>query len=171
MKKALAIVVLAAAGCSSVSVSTDYDRDVDFARMRTFAWMPPAPSEPDPFGSNTIVKKRVTSAIESELASKSISRTDGSPDFLVAVHGFVRDRLDVTSWPYGWGRRGMWGSQRVEVSQYSEGTLVLDFVNPASKELLWRGAATSALDSSSGSPQHVDEAIHKLLDGFPPPAK
>jgi hypothetical protein len=164
---AVLALALAAAGCSNLRVATDWDRDADLTALRRFDWMPLAPDEPDPFGSNTLVKKRVLSAIERELAAKSVSRAEKSPDFLVAVHGYARDRIDVTTWP-SWGY--CWhGGDRVEVWQYTEGTLVLDFVRPESKDLLWRGVATSVLDSSSGSPERVDEAVHKLLESFPPP--
>jgi hypothetical protein len=169
MRTPLALLVLLAAGCSTLSVTTDWDRDANFAALRTYAWMQPPAAEPDPFNGNTIVKKRVVAAIERELAAKGVAKTDSSPSFLVAMHGWARDRLDVTSWP-SWGHSWDWHGDNVQVWQYTEGAFILDFVNPATKELLWRGVAKSVIDSSSGSVERVDEAIHKLLEDFPPTA-
>lgn len=172
---ALVAVAFAGAACSSVSVSTDWDRETDFSQLGSFAWMARAAGDPEPFGGNTLVEKRVVASVERELAARGLVRNDTQPDFLVSVHTLTRERLDVTTWPtwgYGWtGHRGYYGAggpQRVDVTQVTEGTLVLDFVHPVSKDLLWRGIARSVLDSSSGSPERVDEAIGKLLAGFPP---
>jgi len=162
MRNALAVLALAAAGCSSVSVTTDWDRSVDLAALHKFDWMPEPADGTDPFRGNTLVKNRIMSALQAELASKSVSKTTGSPDFLVAIHGYSRDRLEVYDMGPGWRMGG------VSVNQYTEGTLIVDFVRPGSKDLLWRGVATSVLDSSSGSPERVDEAVHKLLEGYPP---
>jgi uncharacterized protein DUF4136 len=179
MRPLTAVVALLAAAalsaCSSISVSTDWDRSADLTSLRTFAWMPYAPDAPHPFAGNTIVEKRVTEAVERDLGAKGIRRDDRSPSFRIAMHTLTRDVLNVTTWPswgYGWHGHptGAWGDQ-VEVNQYTEGTLVLDFVDPASQNLLWRGVARSAIDGSTGSPEFVDEVIGKLLAEFPPAAE
>lgn len=167
-----ALLALAAAACSSVRVTTDHDPTVDFSRLRTFAWMERPAGVPDPFGGNTLVENRVVSAIERELTARGMQPTQGPADFLVAVHTAARDRLDVTTWPswgYGWRGRRFWGyGERVSVSQWTEGMLIVDFVDPASKDLLWRGVAHRALDSDSGSEESVGETVAKLLAEFPP---
>jgi hypothetical protein len=164
-----------AAGCSSVSVATDYDESADFGSMRTYAWMAHAPGEPPPFAGNTIVEKRVTGAVERELGARGFFRDDASPTFLVVTHTVTREHTDVTTWPsswgYGWhGRHGhSWGwDEHVEVTQYTEGTLVLDFVRPGSQDLLWRGVARAVVDENTGSQAFVDEVVGKLLADFPP---
>jgi hypothetical protein len=172
---AAALVLLAAAAvsaCSSVSITTDYDESADFGAVRTFAWMPPAPGEPPAFAGNTIVEKRVTAAVERELGARGLKRDDASPSFLIAVHTLSRDVLNITTWPswgYGWhgSHTGAW-DDHVEVNQYTEGTLVLDFVRPGSEGLLWRGVARSVIDSETGSNEFVNEVIGKLLADFPP---
>lgn len=173
---AAALVVAAAvqaAGCSSISVATDFDESTDFSALRTYAWMPRAEGEPGPFGGNTIVEKRVTIAVEKQLAEKGLFKDDASPSFRIAMHALTREHLDVTTWPswgYGWHGPHGWGgwSDHVEVTQYTEGTLVLDFVHPATRDLLWRGVARSVIDSSTGSQEFVDEVITKLLAEYPP---
>lgn len=174
MSRIAAAFVLAAAAsaCSSVSVATDYDESADFSALRTFAWMPPAPGEPPPFAGNTIVEKRVTAAVERELGARGLKRDDASPSFLIAVHTLSRDVLSVTTWPswgYGWHdhHMGAW-DDHVEVNQYTEGTLVLDFVRPGPEGLLWRGVARSVIDNETGSAEFVNEVIGKLLADFPP---
>ena len=170
-----ALVVLAAAAvsaCSSISVATDHDESADFTKFRTYAWMPAAPDQPPPFAGNTMVEKRVTAAIERELGVRGIQRDDASPSFLIAMHTLSRDVLNITTWPswgYGWHdhHAGGW-DDHVEVNQYTEGTLVLDFVRPGGDGLLWRGIARTVVDEHTGSPEFVNEVVGKLLADFPP---
>ena len=178
MRVLAAVAVISAAAavsdCSTISVSTDWDRAANFAPLRTYAWLPPAKDAPPPFGGNTILEKRVTAAVERELGLRGITRDDASPSFLVASHALTREHLDVTTWPswgYGWHSRHAWGgwNDHVEVTQYTEGMLVLDFVDPVSKDLLWRGVARSVIDDSTGTPEFIDEVVGKLLAEYPPP--
>src|SRR5262245_54278127 len=95
---AVVTVLFAAAAlsaCSSISVSTDWDRAANFAPLRTYAWLPPAADARPPFGGNTILEKRVVATVERELGLRGITRTDASPSFLVASHALTREHLDV----------------------------------------------------------------------------
>ena len=60
----------------------------------------------------------------------------------------------------------------IDVYQYEEGTLVLDFVDGISKELIWRGVGTGEIDRYASPEQQdkgINEAIYKILRNFPPP--
>ena len=52
-----------------------------------------------------------------------------------------------------------------------EGTLVLDFIEPQSKSLIWRGTATSTINRNA-TPQDqqalIDKAVSQMLSHFPP---
>lgn len=171
---AFAFLAVLAASCSSWRVSSDWDRGADFARLATFAWMPRDPAAPDPLDANSLVRNRVTSSVERELQGKGLRRTDGPADVLVAYHSSTRDRVEVTTWPawgYGWGRRAWrapgWGP-RIDVSQYTEGSLVVDLVDPATTDLLWRGIVRTVIDDASGSEERVAAAVHALFESYPP---
>jgi hypothetical protein len=55
-------------------------------------------------------------------------------------------------------------------SDRTPGTLVIDVIDPASNELLWRGWAEGALfDVRTGpSQEEVDEVVNRVLERFPP---
>ena len=59
----------------------------------------------------------------------------------------------------------------MDVHQYEEGTLILDFVDADAKELIWRGTATKALDSNP-TPEKIEKnignVVAKILAKFPP---
>jgi hypothetical protein len=56
----------------------------------------------------------------------------------------------------------------------SIGTLVLDFYDPAAKELVWQGHSTKTLDPKSSqekNQKNLHKAMKKLLKDFPPKKK
>ena len=124
------------------------------------------------FAHNTLLDKRIKSQVNAVLAEKGMSVRSDSPDMLAAYHVGVKDKVQVTDWGYRysdhyWG----WGGRDIDVSNYEEGTLIIDFVDAQTKELVWRGAGSVALDSST-DPQKSEELIRKvvgkILSQYPP---
>jgi hypothetical protein len=155
-------------GCSSIAVKTDYDRDFDFARFQSFTWMP-RPSgkkQPNTIAKNSLLDKRIRKAVESQLDAKGFEvRKGGRTDALLAYHVALQEHVDVTR--FGYGRRWYRGG-RVHRHRYRDGTLIIDIVDPASKELIWRGSATRAIYSLNESEEKINEAMAKLFEKYPP---
>lgn len=60
------------------------------------------------------------------------------------------------------------------VSEYQQGTLLLDVVKADNKQLIWRGTATDEVYPELGQEareKRLREAVQKILAQFPPPAK
>jgi hypothetical protein len=57
------------------------------------------------------------------------------------------------------------------VQQYQQGTLIIDVVKTADKELVWRGVGTKAL-SPNPTPKTIDRNVNlvvsKIMQSFPP---
>ena len=167
MRPSLALVpmLLAAAGCSSISTSYDYDPGTDFSKFRTYQWIkqPDQKSTTSPF-----VLERIKNAVNRNLGQKGF-RPAVDPDILLAAHTGHESRVRVTDWGYGyWGRGGS------DVYQYEEGTLILDIVHRTSKKLIWRGTAKGVVDPNptpEKTTKTINNAVTKILSKFPPPAK
>jgi hypothetical protein len=167
------------AGCSSTSVRFDYDRQQDFSRFKTFDFYP-IPKEIGP-DANPLVVKRIKDAVIRELAHKGFAQAETNPDLLIAIHTESQDRFNVTDWGYHyapydyyWRDYGYWYDGGIDVHQYEEGTLTLDFVSVDNDEMVWRGVASRALPYQSTSEQIdklVKQAVSKILENFPPPKK
>lgn len=163
-------------GCSSVNVRFDYERGVDFSKFKTFDFI----DTPRDIETNELELKRIANAITKEMNSKGYTQSADNPDLLIAVHTYVKDKINVTNWGYSYADYywyGYWGPGpygRATVQQYEEGTLVIDIVDNAEDELIWRGAASRALP---GRPtpekldQIIDEVITKTLANYPPPGR
>jgi hypothetical protein len=170
----LLFALLLAAGCSSVSVSHDFDSKVDFANLRTYSWIavPESTSEnvQRELENNTLVESRVKKAVNQQLAAKGLKETTQDPDFLVAFHTGVQDKTDVQSWGYGYGYWGMRGGG-VSTINYQEGTLILDFIDPKSKDLIWRGVGKKVLSERTTpekSEKNISTAVEEILKKYPP---
>lgn len=167
-------VVLLAAGCSSVRVSHDFDSQVNFADLRTYSWMaaPESPSETiqKELEKNTLVEGRVKRAVNEQLAAKGLRETAQDPDFLVAFHTGVQDKTDIQSWGYGYGYWGMRGGG-VSTINYQEGTLILDFIDPKTENLIWRGVGKKVVSERTRpekSEKEISNAVEKILKKYPP---
>lgn len=155
---------LASAPASAQSIESDWDRAYDFSKLHTYAYIQQARAPNDPLGANPLNERRVRAALDSQLVSLGYARAaDGAaPDFLVAYHAATRNRLNVTDWGYGPGR---WGTRRIDVNEYREGTLVVDFVSGGTRELLWRGSATGTI-SANDADKKIRNAVAKLMQRF-----
>ena len=162
------------AGCATVTVQYDYDTTADFAALRTYDWM----ERPSGKGAiSDLTAKRVISAVDGQLQARGYGLAAQDPDFLVAIHGSTRQKVDVVDYGYHYGRydryrSGYYGSRRIDTVEYEEGTLIIDFIDADSRDLIWRGSGTGVTDPGA-SPEkrekRINEAVAKILQKFPPP--
>jgi hypothetical protein len=152
-------------GCAAYAIKTDYDRSVDFSRYTTYKWMKTPSDVLEPRSTQSLLDKRVKSAVNQELAMKGLQASTRQADLLITYHAGVRNKVDVTTHRYGY--RG-WASA-VDVHQYSEGTLVLDLIDAESNQLVWRGWGTGVVDPDpSQMESRVNKAVTEILAKFPP---
>ena len=147
--------------CSSISVRTDYDREIDFTKYQTFKWMPNSEKRIDRIKPNSLIEKRIRRAVEHEMEAKGYRLvTKGKTDALIVYHITVRNKVDIDRYGY-WGRR-------VHVHRYKEGSIVLDIVDNETKELIWRGVAQGIVPHLENDTERINETIFKILEGYPP---
>ena len=171
----LGIAILTVSGCSSVNTTFDYDNHADFSKFQTFAWMPRGA---DTGGNaqqaqldNSLFTNRLKNAVNRNLEAKGYSIDTQEPDFVIVYRTGVQDKVNVTNWGYTYGPYwGPWG-ESVDVHQYTEGTLILDFISYDTKNIIWRGTAQKAL-SGEPKPEKADANMQKVVDQllaeFPP---
>jgi Domain of unknown function (DUF4136) len=161
------------AGCSSVSVTNDYDPAADFSAYSTFNIYDGVIKDSE-LENVPLAKKRVLEAINNEMQKKGFTITDSSnASLIILAHGGTAEKMNVTDYGYGYG--GWWGpspyGRDIDVSYYTQASLIIDFVNNTKKELVWRGIGSAALQDR-GTPeerqQFIDEAVAQILDQYPP---
>jgi hypothetical protein len=163
---ACSLMVIGLLSCAGVSTSNDYDPGFDFASLKTFGFLP----VPSNAGLDQLSADKVGAALKNDLTAKGYTVAE-NPDFGIAMHFGKQQKTDVTSWGYGWGGWGMWGGGGVDVNQYDEGTLIIDFVGMKDKKMIWRGVAKGALaynPDAADKTEMINNAVAKMLAGFPP---
>jgi len=155
-------------------ITYNYDKQVDFAKIKTFSWMP----VPDKANIDSFAVQRVKNAVNTQLKEKGFTMTSSNPDFLIAEHLGKEDKVQVDSWGYGYGGRGAYwgggygGPAGVSTYEYQEGSLILDFVDAKTKQLIWRGSAKAEVQnirSPEKSEKVINKAVKMILKKFPPP--
>lgn len=177
---AVAVLGLLAACATTLPVRTDYDRQADFGRYHSFAWVSDNPLLVPVGGSpevSPMTRRHIVSAIETALESKGYTRTADrkDADFTVAYTVGTRDRIDIDSYPVayrgGWyWRRSFWYYE-VRTWTYQEGTLAIDIFDRASHQPVWHGHTSkriTASDRANPAPV-IQEAVNAILAKFPPP--
>ena len=165
---------LLTAACATIDVNVDYDTSADFFSYRSYGLLP----EPEVTGNlradSPLLHARIRTAIGEQLELQGYV-TAADPQILVGYHVSTQRRLDVRTVDshYGYGH---WRGRRsvrttTEVSEYEQGTLVIDIVDAARNTLVWRGAGEARLRNDPTPDQisqRVREAVAEILGRFPP---
>ncbi len=153
--------LLTAAGAQNIQ--TDFDRSFDLSKLQTFHLATQQRSAQDALASNPIVDKRIAEALRHQLPGSGITESE-QPQLFVAYYGSLKDRTQIRA--YGWGRP-YWGGgmATIDADHYSEGTLVVDFVDAQSQTLVWRGSITDTVEPNR-SHDKLEKSIGKLLAKF-----
>ena len=172
--------VLISAGCrQSFHVRTMTAPDAGMAMFSTFRMLPvPQPRTVrgpegayDPMVNNSITNRALREEITAAFKGRGYVVSELSPDFEVAVYASAYDKLDVTAWDYGypyWPRRAWPRQPRELVTQYTEGTVIVDVVRPRTRELLWRGSGTAALtEDPTEDVQELRKVAAAVIKKFP----
>ena len=161
-----------------VRVGQDYEPQTDFSRYKSFDWaaVPQEKAGESSWGS-PFVAKRVHAAIERSLIKSGYSKSSNrKPDFFVNVQLTVIKMVEVDrSWEGEPGHR-YFGDSAFEtvITEYDEGTLIIDFLDAGTQRLFWRGTGTRRINYSSSPQKSVDTIniwVSEILKQYPPKAK
>jgi hypothetical protein len=179
------ILALFVTSCSSISVNSDYESNVNFSSYKTYAFHEQGIKNSK---INDIDKRRILNAIEAQLNAKGLTQSD-TPQLL--VNFFTKEKTDVNvytynnnyGWGWGapgfpgyygaWGYTGPWGPSisNTSVSTSQEGTLYIDIIDAQKKQLIWQGYGQGTIDPNSSSEQReqkIQEFVSKILAQYPP---
>jgi len=167
----LSLLLVAAVNCSGLRVKQDYNEGFDFSRLETFTWLdrPEKPFEylTNPIANRQQLDKQIKEAVNRELERRGYLRTFENPDFSVTYHLRVQDKIYSHDQSY---RTDYRTDESVRLS-YKEGTLVLDFVDARTSELLWRGSASRIVAQEEPDLEDTHEkittAVKRMLESFP----
>jgi hypothetical protein len=179
---AFATFALVTTSCShAIEVRTMASPDVGFSSLHTFSLLPGparrdgavATGDDDPMLSNSIANKEIRAPIIREFQDLGYTFVERNPDFAVAMYASAREKLDVTNYDYGYPFYPRWWSRFPEypaqtITQYTEGSVIVDVINPTTHELLWRGQGTAELtENLNDNVKRLARVAEKVVAKFP----
>jgi hypothetical protein len=147
-------------------VRFDYDHSADFTKYKTFMWIKEPETPRDP-----LMKKRIIDGVNMQLMAKGLRMVNSDADLALAVHVATQEKQTLNTFYNGmggWGW-GMGGVATTTVDTYTEGTLIADLFDAATKKIVWRGVATKEMSSKpEKAAEQTEKAIDKLFKHYPP---
>ena len=178
MMMALALLTACASG---PTIQTDYDHSIDFSKYKTYGYFSPMGIENPNYSS--LLGQMFRDAIDKQMQARGYVKSD-NPDLLFNVSARLEEKTQVTTMTdpmmYGgyYGYRGgmyaPWGGYgygtSTHVSQYTEGTINVDLVDPKLKRMLWEGVAIGRVNEKHKHPelrQDIMDGVAEMFEGYP----
>ena len=174
--------LLAGATAFAQEVRYNFDKQAPFSTFKTYKWVTLKGAQQP----NQLVDGQIRAAIDSELATKGLMRTDAdSADLYIGYQTAISTEKQYTSFDTGWGYGPGWygggwyggGGMSTTTGQTSTiyvGQLALDMYHSSAKQLVWRGTASKTIDTDAKpekQQKNLAKAMSKLLKNYPPPIK
>ena len=171
--------LLSLSACSTLQVTTEYDRDASFKNLSNYAWLPePALPEKNRHIDNKDLDKQIRASVNKSLTSKGFHLQDSTkPSFLIGYHVAFEQKtsINTVNRHYGydpaWNANAWRGTTDLGQHNFEQGSIILDIINTSTNELLWRSTAAAEIDPYANTKtrlQRIDKAINKMLSAFPP---
>jgi Domain of unknown function (DUF4136) len=156
--------LLSAHGALAQKITMEFDQTVDFSKYKTFAIRERQLNSKNAALNSPLVKKQIDADIERYFAAKGLTLVAGQSDLNVRyTFGSVR-KAELEAYPAGWYGRG---TRYVRVP-YSEGTLVIDLRDPATRGLVWRAIASQDKSDPTKIEGKLDDMVKKSVEKYPP---
>lgn len=182
-----ATVVLAACASGPPKPVVDHKQDYDFSQVRSVAFYKTSGQVvgDNPLQLSDMQRNRVDMALEKALTNRGLTIIEDADkaDLLLSWHLVTQDKTDVRAYEtpvmgYGpYNRYSMyrcWACQptqtEVSVHNYTQGTFIVDLIDPRLKQSVWRSVIQSRLKGKPQTDQDkYNAAAAALFASFPPP--
>jgi len=191
MKQLLSVAILAViillGSCSSITVTSDYDKSIDFTKFTTYSfhgWTKNSDQILSPFD-----KERFEAAFKEQFDSRGLKFVAEGGELVMALFVVTQQKTEQVANTtnmggyYGWGYGGYygygpgwgWGSPMMGTSMttisnvnYTVGTLVCDVFDSAEKKLIWEGIGTKTVDDNPATNEkNIPKAVAAIMAQYP----
>ena len=182
--------ILLVTACASTPPEPDIDfkQDYDFHKVKKIAFFDESGhvSGDNPMQLSDIQVDRIDDALSFALQGRGITIVDNpaQADLLISWHLVTQHKTDVRtyespSYGVGYGRYGgynrysmynCWNCSNTEVrvQNYTEGTFIVDMIDPTLEKSVWRSVTQSKLKGDpKESRDNYIEAANRILGTFP----
>jgi hypothetical protein len=167
--------------CLAGSAKNDFDPGVDFSRFKTFAFVGGHNLDGSDWLDEPEMRDRFRNFISGALEMRGLLEVPNDLNPGLAVRFWVGRRQKQDVKVVGFGASSMWGGyppywsgawaysyEEYVIENYSEGTLVVDLIDPASKELVWRTFLKQKIEDRAKAYKQAKENLYKAIAVLPP---
>ena len=171
---------LMTACASSTKIHSDYDHSVDFSQYKTYGYYSPMGIENPNYSS--LLGQMFRDAIDVQMNQRGYVKSS-NPDVLFNVSARLEDKTRVTTtsdpmmhgggyYGYRGGMYDPWGGYgygtSTHVSQYTQGTVNIDMVDPRLKRMLWEGVAIGRVqEKNKNLREDIMTGVAEMFGGYP----
>jgi len=167
LQRLLPLVALAAGTAFAQKIDIEFDDAADFSHYKTFRIGEGQLKSKSPALNSDLTRRKIDGEIRKRLIEKGLTETSGQADLNVQFRLGSARRNEVDAFPAG--RYGL-RTRRV-VTQYTEGTLIIDLRDTSRRELVWRAVAVEDKGDPSKIADRLDDMVRKSIDKYPPKKK
>ena len=164
------VILCTLAACSttpSVDVKTDYDHSAKFGKYHTYE------IDTVPTGLSATGNAALQSALRSGLASRGFTEKSAKADLYIVATVFTKEKLyampvgGYSYYPSMYGRYMGGAAMTTEVRQYTEGSLVIDFVDSKTHKIVFRGLGQAGVSTTERNAAAIQAAVNKIVAAYP----
>ena len=177
------LMTLLVACATHYRVATDYDEHYTFAGKTTYALITPEAIQTT---RNDLLRTRIETALHQQLQQRGWQKVErGKAALWISYFATSERQQDVRTYQrynsfYGYARcyrcyYPVAATTEVQVVDYTEATLMVDVIDPASNTLKWRGSTSNKVTTSwadsmtvAERTERVNQAIAANLRQYPP---
>ncbi|NMP15275.1 DUF4136 domain-containing protein [Thalassotalea sp. Y01] len=168
---------------TSYKPDIDYNPEYDFSTVSTFAVIDPfkadqTQSKPLNRQLSSLDNDRIIKAIAVALRNKGMAEVDADvADTLVRFQVATKDKTEIRTYNTGvyncWRCRGIYSYpypvQEVQVKDYTEGTLIIDMIDPKTQKSVWRSVVSKAVKKNvpvNEKQAKIQELVNAMLVNY-----
>ena len=174
--RVLVLCLCIALGCSNIKSNIDYDPNIDFSKLKTYAWLPNQPQgQTRLLHTNFLRLNRIRDAIDRALLAKGLNQTKQSDaDFL--IRSLVTEKLDSVAMPTGHSPDHDPDlpapvPKTKSAERYENVALIVDFLSARDQNLIWRGEDEIRVQRDTTAKTRegfIQELVGRILSHYPP---
>jgi hypothetical protein len=173
-------------GCASTHVVTDKNQSINFASYKTYAWLQPEQTGDSILQEYQLLNRHITSITDYELNRRGMVKDSLQPDLHFSYSARVEQKDKTVTkrsnlpaapiiTPRGTAYWGPWLTDptwtafmhRPHTEAYTEGTLILNVIDPSTEQVIWSGQVSEEVDNPKRLQRDITRSVEAILKKLP----
>jgi hypothetical protein len=174
------LALLLACGLRAGSAETDFDYAADFGRYKTFSFVGQQELTRTGLLSDHTIVERLKNFIAGAIEPRGLHEVPIDQNYGLAVRFWVsrKQKTEETvtlapdpffaGYPAYWTGAWAWSYEEYVIHNYVEGSLVIDLIDPTTKDLVWRTFLRQKIEDREKAYEEAKKNLHKSFALYPP---